>query len=520
MSDVPMTLPQAAQSRDVTGALQQLLMSRIPSQEQEQRQAMSRADALGEYQNRLRQPAMGEDYTPTLHSLYSMIGNFGPGTPTGYAALKGIAQGGAMLGEQAKLKQAGELAAAKLGYEDEKDLDKLDLMNVRGLSMLAGRGGSAGSFIQFKDDNGNLYIMNKATGQREMIPATHTKLWGDAYKLAFEKAVAETMKDPEGYATNMANQALRGVPGGIVTVDTVQKPTRPAGVQGPITPGVEPVSTSPNNSKSGATAGFPDARSPESDRQMILGQEWDKENEIIQRYKNDITHPEYQQALRNQALLKQEMRSLGAPKTPPATLEYKDKRVEEQNKGYGESEGKGLFKEYESLGQLHTNQARLLNQLTLLRKIYEDPNIPEGALAPIIHQIQSGAKSLGINVDPSIGPADLATAIATNLSLAQRTANGDNLMPGSMTTFEERLLMNMAPTLGLTSEGRKSLTEYMILVARSNMRLAEEAHKMAAANKNQLSPNWYQRKDRVMREEMLKLQHAHDQLMLRYGGKK
>lgn len=528
MADVRMTLPQAAQSNDVTGALQQLLMSRIPTPEQEQWQKQARTDTMEDYQAELRQPAYGPDYTPTLHGLYSMIDNYAPGRPTGYAALKGIAAGGGMLAHQAELAQKGQTAAAKVAYDNAKEEDKLgDLTNIAALRGLMPKGGGAGSFIQFKDDNGNLYIMNKATGQREMVPATHSKLWGDAYKLAFEKATAEGREDAADFATNMANYTVRQMPGGITTVDTVQKPTRPAGATGPITPGVptiEPsaVPGSPDNSRAGRN-GIPSGRASESDRQFILQQEYDDAGKIIEQYAGNPTHPAYQQALRNQAQIKREMKTVDVNKAPPVEappMTYKDKRQEEQNKGYGSDEGKGLYKEYQELGQLQTQGANMLGQLNILKKIYADPSLPEGALAPYIHSAQSGLKSLGINVDKSVGVADLANAVATNMSLAQRTAGGQNLMPGSMTTFEEKLLMNMAPTLGLTSDGRKALVDYMILVNQSNMRLAEEAHLLAKDNKQQLPASWPQRKERVIREEMIKLQHAHDQLMKMYGDKK
>ena len=88
-----------------------------------------------------------------------------------------------------------------------------------------------------------------------------------------------------------------------------------------------------------------------------------------------------------------------------------------------------------------------------------------------------------------------------------------------MTTFEEKLLANMSPTLGLTSEGRKALTEYMMLMAQSNQRVAAEGLKMAAENKEMLPPGWSSRKQRVVREEQAKLQRAYTQLMSRFGAK-
>jgi hypothetical protein len=130
-----MTLPQAAQSDDVTGALQQLLMSRIPTPEQELWEKQARQDTMQDYQAALRQPAMG-DYSPIQHSLYSAIGKFGPAMPTGYAVLKGVAESGDMIAKQNMLAHQGEVAATKVAYDNAKEEDKADIVN---LAML-GRG--------------------------------------------------------------------------------------------------------------------------------------------------------------------------------------------------------------------------------------------------------------------------------------------------------------------------------------------------------------------------------------------
>ena len=519
-----MTLSQAAQSPDVNGALQQLLLSRIPTPEQDQWQKQARMDTMEDYQAALRAPSMG-NFGPAQQGLYSMINHFGPGVPTGYAALKGAAASGEMLAKQNMLEHQGEVAAAKVGYENAKDEDKLSLAEAVALKgIMGGKAGSA-SFIQFKDDNGNLYIMNKSTGQREMIPATHTKLWGDAYKLAFEKATAEGREDAADFATQMANYALRRMPGGIVTVDTVQKPTRPVGELGPVTPGVPTLSGAPDDSKAGAK-GFPSGRAPESDRQFILQQEYDEAGKIIEEYKNNPTHPKYQEALRNQAQIKREMRTMNvnqAPQldgAPPMT--YRDKRKDEQNKGYGSKEGEGLYKEYSTLNELAGTNAKLIGQLNLLEKVYSDPDIPEGELGPYLQQLRSGLKTVGIDVSKATGPADVARAISTQMALSMKNADGHNLLPGAMSNYEDQLLQKMAPTLSMTAEGRKALITLMKTIAFGHQRMAEEANVMAQANKGQLPPEWYQRKERIMKEEMARLRDLHDELdqVYKFTGKK
>lgn len=529
----PMNLSQASQSSDITGALQQLLLSRVPSPEQEQWQRQARQDTMEEYQNQLRQPAMG-DYSPMQHSLNSMLKQFSPHISDGFAALHGIGEGGDMMMKQNMLRQAGETAAAKVAFDNAKEEDKLSLGELGVISRMASGRGGAGSFIQFKDDAGNLYIMNKATGQREMVPATHAKLWGDAYAMAYKRATDETMENPEDYATNFANATMRKVPGGVTTIDTVQKPTRPMGELGPINPGVTPIPTdaagapivAPDDSKAGAN-GFPSGRGKEEDRQAILKQEWVAQDDIIKRYNSDLTHPEVQRALRNQAELKKEMKTLDTSKLTPAvqpeapadagSIKYKDKRVEEQNKGYGSEEGKGLYKERDNLSQLYGANAKIIGQVDLLDRIYNDPNIPEGELGPYIQQVRSGLKSLGIDVAPNAGAADVARAISTNMSLQMKNADGHNLLPGAMSNYEDQLLQKMAPTLSMTAEGRKALIQVMRQVAESNQRLAQEATVMAKENKGQLPASWYARKERVMLEEMVRLKKLHDALDKQWG---
>ena len=115
------TLPQAATSNNVTGALQQLLLSRAKTPEQAQQAQQQRRQSLAEYQDELRAPPMG-GYTGTEHSLYNWIGNIPNNTPAN-ALYKGIAAGGDWVKNNATGLQSGRTAAAKVGYEDAKSED-------------------------------------------------------------------------------------------------------------------------------------------------------------------------------------------------------------------------------------------------------------------------------------------------------------------------------------------------------------------------------------------------------------
>ena len=206
----------------------------------------------------------------------------------------------------------------------------------------------------------------------------------------------------------------------------------------------------------------------------------------------------------------------GPVPSPP----LKDVRTPAQQKGYGGEEGKGLFEERKAMSDLSGANSKLLGQLNTLENIYSNPNIPEGQLADYQQSLRSGLKTLGVEVAPETGITDFAKAIGTSLALTQKNADGKNLLPGAMSNYEDQLLQKMAPTLSLTQEGRVALVQFMKQVAQSNLRIANEATQLAAANKDMLPSTWYQRKERVMLEEMAKLKAESDRIVAQYGGTK
>ena len=206
----------------------------------------------------------------------------------------------------------------------------------------------------------------------------------------------------------------------------------------------------------------------------------------------------------------------GAVPSPP----LKDVRTPAQQKGYGQEEGKGLFEERKAMTDLYGANSKLMGQLNTLENIYSNPNIPEGQLAEYQQSLRSGLKTLGVEVAPETGITDFAKAIGTSLALTQKNADGKNLLPGAMSNYEDQLLQKMAPTLSLTQEGRVALVQFMKQVAQSNLRIANEATQMASGNKDMLPSGWYQRKERIMLEEMAKLKAESDRIIQQYGGAK
>lgn len=142
------TLLEAVQEPNVSGALQQLLMAkgaaspqasnpaalqqvmmqrmlgRQNTPEQSAQLQENRASALKQYQEALMQPSSGP-MTASEVGAYNWIGNMGKMSP--FAALtSGVAAGGQALMDSFAGERNGNVAAARVGYDDAAQLDVLD----------------------------------------------------------------------------------------------------------------------------------------------------------------------------------------------------------------------------------------------------------------------------------------------------------------------------------------------------------------------------------------------------------
>ena len=147
-----------------------------------------------------------------------------------------------------------------------------------------------------------------------------------------------------------------------------------------------------------------------------------------------------------------------------------------------------------------------------MNEMYSNPGMPEGALGPYVQMYRSGLTYLGIAADPSVNHAQVFDALAKRVALAGKSADGTNLLPGAMSNYEDQLLQSMGPGLAGTREGNKLLIKLMTEFAKSNMRFAEEGSRMATENKDMLPPTWNARKERIMKEEQLRLKRVVHQL--------
>lgn len=209
-----------------------------------------------------------------------------------------------------------------------------------------------------------------------------------------------------------------------------------------------------------------------------------------------------------QALANGHIAAPGAPQTAyprPAASPALDIPAKEMEKATGEVQGKDLGAEFKQLRDASTNSGKMVNQLQVLKNIYENPNIPQGEYGPMIQGVRSGLSSFGFKMDESVGAADLADKIAKNWSLHLRTADGANLLPGAMSNYEDKMLQSMGPGLASTNAGRRAQVDMMIEASISNQRIYDEANKLAAANRGILPHTWNQRRELVMKQEMARL---------------
>jgi hypothetical protein len=193
-----------------------------------------------------------------------------------------------------------------------------------------------------------------------------------------------------------------------------------------------------------------------------------------------------------------------AKTAPPQGLQYRDKPVSEMEEATAKKVGENLGNDFVSYQTASANSSELKNQLQQLKTLYSNPNMPEGQLATGIQGIRSSLKSLGVDVGPEVGAADMAQAIAGKMALLTRTEGGTNLMPGAMTDFEQRILQSLVPGLNQTAEGRAALIDYLGDMADVRIRMAAAAQK-AAGDRGILKPDWYKQRDRLLKEEQARL---------------
>jgi len=178
------------------------------------------------------------------------------------------------------------------------------------------------------------------------------------------------------------------------------------------------------------------------------------------------------------------------PSAPTGGMPKKDVQTDEFKKAYGEGEGKAYVRKYDDImmtGQAANTLEGKLNLMEQLTTQHGD-NIPEGKAGPLIADIKSSMKSFGVDLKGS-GVADVISSLGVEGALKSKTADGQNLLPGAMSNYEDQLLQRIFPSLGFTKEGR--LLQIQIAKAQLEMRknLAAAAREYRK-NKGVLDHGW------------------------------
>lgn len=355
--------------------------------------------------------------------------------------------------------------------------------------------------------------INRLSGQTvvpKALEGTYAKLYSEAFKAATE----QRMPNPEQYAKQQADA--------VIQQHILANPSV-AGSLYAQRPGQSPLPAQ------GAEDAIPEAAP--GVKLNIAGMDEDSKDlvrRLIARYRanpNEGTRAQLEKSLASLhssgvLIIGEEQATAPAGAAPTSGLTYKDVPKAEMEKGTAEVTGKELGKEHASLNSAMDASNRMITQLGLIEQLYATPNMPEGELGPLVQQVRSGLKSLGVDVGKEVGAADMARAVASNFALHLRTGEGTNLLPGAMSNYEDRLLQQMAPVLSLTTEGRTALVQFMREMSKANVRLGHEANLLADKNRGVLPSDWRTRKERVMKEEMARLAIVSRELAAKFQGAK
>lgn len=375
------SLPQAATSSNVPGALQQMLLARVTTPQQAQAQTENRQNQLAQYQQALREdPSPG--YSALDHSLYSWIGNIGHARPA-IAAMQGIAAGGQFRGTQAAKNATNDIEAAKAGYNDAVFSEKQSDAELKGLGSLAKVGGGTG-WVTKMDKDGNMVSYNPATNEKRIVHASQGAAYQRAWTTLYNRAVEEGMPNPEEYAHTQAVALLGQAPSA-----------------------VKPGQETPIPSVSGATSQTEGNVTPSpavGSNGDVLSEQANRNIPMIQEEMKRTTSPERLRILKQELEREQQALGKGSPALPDVKttspnpnqpgLVYKDKAEEARRKEFATGMEQSSIKDYEENVRTPAAVAdNMLNNIAMLRQIPRT----QDAFAPYREKVGSVMNALGLD---------------------------------------------------------------------------------------------------------------------------
>lgn len=114
-----------------------------------------------------------------------------------------------------------------------------------------------------------------------------------------------------------------------------------------------------------------------------------------------------------------------------------------------------------------------LNRLNRLESLLQ--GISTGKLTPAMTEVKAALSSLGIDIDPNLGAAQAAQAVANELALQTRNPSGGAGMPGSLSDKDLGFLRETVPGLAKTPQGNKLMIETHRRLAQRDQQVAKMA---------------------------------------------
>lgn len=183
-----------------------------------------------------------------------------------------------------------------------------------------------------------------------------------------------------------------------------------------------------------------------------------------------------------------------APPTPGAKSGYfKDFSPEEKGTQAASDEYKKLdAKSLQEMGaQIRTsgfNSNAKIASLTRLDQLLG--NFEGGKYGKDTFELARGANSFGLKIDPKLPNKEAAEALTSQYALEQRNPSGGAGMPGGLSNTDRDYLYGMSPGMAQSAEGRKTIINNQIALAKRDQEVAGAANKWVKQY-GQLTPDFF-----------------------------
>jgi hypothetical protein len=458
----PVTDPQGALSQMATDPMMRQMLERQQQGYEQQQEQLGRVRTASE-----RVP---ESYETERMGAMALMAGKSPQHAGGFGQL---------------LANIGGAYSTTLAQQAQRDFDRESkVLDAVDKSAMPFGSGAATALLQAQLNPfvnvGGVGLVNRRSGQLA-VPSNMLPEYNKLYTALYKQATEQKMENPEQWAQEQAMAQLGAAMGSRAVAGSRATPLPPAPGQAPA------VEVAPIKEEGGVDL------TPGTDVSRLIKQ-------VERDEKMAVSKGDYAMAAELQKA-KQALRA----KAGPEGLQYRDIPKSKMEEATAEVTGKALGTTFEDMQTASAASSDLKIQLNALRELFKTPNLPEGQLGEQLQGIRSGLKSLGIDVGKDVAAGDMVNAIGGKLALLTRTADGKNLMPGAMSDFEQKILRGLAPGLNQTAEGRDALVGFLSNMADIRIRLASEASKLAAENRGILPPDWYQRRDRLLKEEQARM---------------